>query len=418
MHILFLTDCFPPEVNAPASRTYEHAREWVRAGHQVTVVTCAPNFPYGKLFAGYQNRFVQREVMEGIEVVRVWSYMTPNEGFWLRSLDFASFMLSSTVAALAIKQPSVVVATSPQFFAGLAGWMVSLHRRCPFVFEVRDLWPEQIIANDMLKEGPAIRGLKALAQTLYTRSSLIVTVGEGYRDQLVAGYRVSADKIRVIPNGILPEHFSLRGQREATRKQHGWTNRFVVMYLGTHGLSQKLETVVGAARLLKNRQDVHFVFVGEGARKSAIMDLAKRDNLTNCEFLPQQPKAAIPDLYEAADACVVPLRRNPLYTGNYPSKMFEAMAMQCPIILSAEGHSRSLLERSGAGVAVEPENELALVDAVTNMQASPDRVAAMRAQGRRFVVTEYSRSHWATRYLDVLREATGTRPLCKMERQQ
>lgn len=417
MHILFLTDCFPPEVNAPASRTYEHAREWVRAGHQVTVVTCAPNFPYGKPFAGYQNRLVQREVMDGIEVVRVWSYMTANEGFWLRSLDFASFMLASTVATLTIKQPSVVVATSPQFFAGLAGWMVSLHRRCPFVFEVRDLWPEQIMANDMLKQGPAIRGLKALAQMLYTRSSLIVTVGEGYRDQLVEGYQVSADKIRVIPNGILPETFSLRGQREATRKQHGWTNRFVVMYLGTHGLSQKLETVVGAARLLKNRQDVHFVFVGEGARKSAVMDLAKRDNLTNCEFLPQQPKAVIPDLYEAADACVVPLRGIPLYTGNYPSKMFEAMAMQCPIILSAEGHSRSLLERSGAGVAVEPENERALADAVTNLQASPDRVAAMRAEGRRFVVTEYSRTHWATRYLDVLGEAMGTRTL-NMERQR
>lgn len=417
MHILFLTDNFPPEVNAPASRTYEHAREWVRAGHQVTVVTCAPNFPYGKLFAGYRNRPVQREVMDGIEVVRVWSYMTANEGFWLRSLDFTSFMLSSTLASLNIKQPSVVVATSPQFFAGLAGWMVSIHRRCPFVFEVRDLWPEQIIANGMLKQGPALRGLKALAQTLYTRSSLIVTVGEGYREQLVDGYRLSADKIRIIPNGILPEHFSLRGQREATRKQHGWTNRFVVMYLGTHGLSQKLETVVGAARLLKSRQDVHFVFVGEGARKSAIMELAKRENLTNCEFLPQQPKAVIPDLYEAADACVVPLRHNPLYTGNYPSKMFEAMAMQCPIILSAEGHSRSLLERSGAGVAVEPENERALADGVTSLQASPDRVAAMRAQGRRFVVTEYSRTHWAARYLDVLGEAMGTRPQ-NMERQQ
>jgi glycosyltransferase involved in cell wall biosynthesis len=407
MHILFLSDCFPPEVNAPASRTHEHAREWVRAGHRVTVITCAPNFPYGKLMAGYQNRLVQREVLDGIEVIRVWSYMTANEGFWLRSLDFASFMLSATLASLTVRQPSVVVATSPQFFAAVAGWMVSTHRRCPFVFEVRDLWPEQIVANGVLSEGPTIRSLKAMAQFLYSQAALVVTVGEGYRDQLLASYHLSREKMRVVPNGILPEQFSAHGRREAARQQYGWADRFVVLYLGTHGLSQKLETVLGAARILRDRPDVLFVFVGEGARKAAIKEIAEREGLANCQFWPQQPKAVIPDLYEAADACVVPLRRSPLYTGNYPSKMFEAMAMQCPIILSADGQSRALLERAGAGIAVEPENEIALAEAVTALQSDPARVASMRAQGRQFVVREYSRRHWAERYLDVLHEAVA-----------
>ena len=157
MHILFLTDNFPPEVNAPASRTFEHCREWVKAGARVTVITCAPNFPKGKVYPGYRNRLVSRETMEGIEVVRVWSYMTANEGLFRRSLDYASFMVAATLASLSVRDVDIVVATSPQFFSACAGRMVSVLKRRPFVFELRDLWPESIRAVGAVKDGPVIR---------------------------------------------------------------------------------------------------------------------------------------------------------------------------------------------------------------------------------------------------------------------
>ncbi|MCB1630138.1 MAG: hypothetical protein KDI48_20590, partial [Xanthomonadales bacterium] len=146
MHILFLSDNFPPEVNAPASRTFEHCREWVRAGHKVTVITCAPNFPKGKVFEGYRNRLWQRERMDGIEVIRVWSYITANEGFTRRILDYLSYMFMAILAGPFVRRIELVVGTSPQFFTACAAYVVSRYRRVPYVFELRDLWPESIKA--------------------------------------------------------------------------------------------------------------------------------------------------------------------------------------------------------------------------------------------------------------------------------
>ena len=142
MHILFLTDNFPPEVNAPASRTFEHCREWVRAGHKVTVITGVPNFPRGKVYEGYSNRLWQRETMEGIQVIRVWTYITANAGFAKRILDYQSFMVAATLAAPLVHKVDVVVGTSPQFFTVCAAYVISRFKRIPFVFELRDLWPE------------------------------------------------------------------------------------------------------------------------------------------------------------------------------------------------------------------------------------------------------------------------------------
>jgi len=146
MHILFLSDNFPPEVNAPASRTFEHCREWVKAGHQVTVISCVPNFPKGRVYAGYRNRLWQTEIIEGIRLLRVWSYITANEGFVKRILDYQSFMVAATLAGLLVRRVDVVVGTSPQFFTVCAAWVLSVFKRIPFVFELRDLWPESIKA--------------------------------------------------------------------------------------------------------------------------------------------------------------------------------------------------------------------------------------------------------------------------------
>jgi hypothetical protein len=406
VHVLFLTDNFPPEVNAPASRTFEHAREWVRLGHRVTVVTCAPNFPFGTAYPGYRNLPMQREQMAGIEVVRVWSFMSKNEGFWLRSLDFASFMASSFVGSLPLERPDVVVATSPQFFTGLAGWAVARQKRAPFVLEIRDLWPDQIVANGMMGENGAIRFFKRIAQFLYDEAAAVVTVGDGYAERIRGSYRVERP-IDVVPNGIIAADFKRHGVRDARRKALKWEGKFVSLYLGTHGASQKLETIVDAAAALKSDRRFHFAFVGDGAARAGAQAYARSLALENVEFLGQCTKDDVPGFYEAADACLVPLRDSELYRGNFPSKMFEAMALECPIVLSVGGVAEELLLRAGAGLSVPPEDARAIAAAVRQLDERPEEREAMGAAGRAFVVEHYSREAWARRLLEVFERVRG-----------
>src|SRR5665213_446138 len=171
LRILFLTDNFPPEVNAPANRTFENCREWVRAGNRVTVVTCAPNFPKGRVFDGYRNRLWQTEEMDGIRVVRVWSYVTANEGFLRRTLDYASFMVMAIIVAPWLRKADIVVATSPQFFTACAGYAVGLLKRAPFVFELRDLWPESIRAVGAMRQSTVLDMLERIELFLYRKSA-------------------------------------------------------------------------------------------------------------------------------------------------------------------------------------------------------------------------------------------------------
>ena len=201
MRILFLSDNFPPETNAPATRTYEHAVRWVRAGHDVTVITCAPNFPEGKLFPGYKNRWQQVETIDGIRVVRVKTYITANEGFLRRTLDYLSFMATGFFAGLFERRPDVIVATSPQFFCAVGGWLLSVFRWRPFVFELRDLWPASIVAVGAMQRSFAIRALEKIELFLYRRAAVIVTVTEAFRDDLTMR-GIDPKKIQVVRNGV------------------------------------------------------------------------------------------------------------------------------------------------------------------------------------------------------------------------
>lgn len=402
MHILFITDNFPPETNAPASRTFEHAMEWVGMGHVVSVITCAPNFPFGKIYDGYQNKLFQKENMKGIHVYRVWSYMAPNKGYLKRILDFMSFMFSAILGSFKVTKTEVVIATSPQIFSAVAGYIVGIFKRCPFIFEVRDLWPEQILVVNAMKKNVVIRLLFRLAGYLYHHAAQIVTVGEGYKEQIQAGYNISDEQIDVIPNGIFPKMFSKNGGREILRSQLGWEGKFVVLYLGTHGMSHKLETVMEGAELLKNRAEIIFAFVGDGAEKEKLLHIKEEKKLDNCMFYRMQPRKQVPEFYEAADACVIPLLRCKLFEGNYPSKMFEAMAMECPIILSSDGYSRKLLNVAKAGISVPPEDPIQLAEGVQYLCQHPDECMQMGRQGREFVIENYSRKVWAKRYVDLI----------------
>jgi len=401
MHILLISDNYPPETNAPASRGSEHAQHWVRLGHKVSVLTCAPNFPYGKVYDGYRNSLFQHQNIEGVDVYRVWTFMSPNAGTIRRSLDFGSFMISSLLGSFRVNKPDIVIATSPQLFSGISGYLVSKLKRRPFIFEVRDLWPEQIFEIGFLKEGRIHHLLKRIAKYLYINSDLIVTVGEGYKEQIINGYSISSDHIQLIPNGVVLDNFTSKGCRQAIRKRLGLKNKFVVAYIGTHGMSQKLETILDAAEITNN-EDVSFVFFGDGARKKYLLEEKARRKLENCSFYPAVQKEEVPALYEAADLCVVTLKKCDLFKGTCPSKIFEAMAMECPIVLSGEGRSEAILEEAKAGISVPPEKPDHLLRTIINLSKDQALRINMGKNGRKYVEAYHSREKLAEQYIKVL----------------
>ncbi|HJO97821.1 MAG TPA: glycosyltransferase family 4 protein, partial [Rhodospirillales bacterium] len=236
MHILFLTENFPPETNAAATRVYERACFWVGWGHRVTVVTCAPNFPRGKLFPGYENRWHQSEEMSGIRVVRVKTFITRNEGVFLRTLDFLSFMASGFSAGLREPKPDIIVATSPQFFAAVAGWGLGEVRNVPFVFELGDLWPASIAAVGALHEGISLRTMEKLELYLYRRSECVVALTGAFKENLTAR-GISPDKIAVVVNGVDLSRYGPRPRDKTLAETWGLEGCFVVGYVGTHGMA-------------------------------------------------------------------------------------------------------------------------------------------------------------------------------------
>ncbi len=402
MRILFLSDNFPPEGNAPATRLHEHALRWVRAGHEVTVVTCAPNFPEGRLFAGYRNRWHQVEDVDGIRVVRVKTYITANEGTVRRTLDYLSFMVSGTVAGLLERRPDVVVATSPQFFCAVAGWALAGLRRLPFVFELRDLWPASIAAVGAMRPGLPLRVLERLELFLYRRASAIVTVTHSFRDDLVSR-GIDASKIHVVINGVDLERYRPAPRHTALAASLGIQDRFVVGYLGTHGLAHALEHVLDAAALLREHRGIVFLMAGGGAAREALVLRARELALDNVRMLERQPKASMPGLWSLCDLALVPLRDTPVFATVLPSKVFEAMGMGVPVLMSLpEGEATALVATTGCGITVPPEDPGALAGAILALSQDPGRVAALRASSAG-AAARHSRQVQAEAMLEVLR---------------
>ena len=401
MKILFLTDNFPPEGNAPASRTYEHAVQWVRAGHGVTVITTAPNFPEGKLFAGYKNRWYTVEDMEGIRVVRVKTYITANAGFARRSLDYLSFMVAGFGAGLLQQRPDVVVGTSPQFFTVCGAWMVSVFQRRPFVFELRDLWPASIQAVGAMGESRLLRILERLEMFLYRKAALIVSLTHSFKTALIAR-GIDSDKIEVVINGVDLDRYSPREQDQALARQYDLEGKFVVGYIGTHGLAHALHRVLETAELLRDHKEIVFLLVGSGARRDALVEQAAEMGLDNVRFMPRQAKENMPGIWSLCDISLIQLKDDPLFASVIPSKIFESMGMGLPIILSLpKGEAAGIILQSGAGVVVPPEQPEKLAETVVRLFENRDELAGL-ASASLAAAPGHSRERQARRMLEVL----------------
>jgi glycosyltransferase involved in cell wall biosynthesis len=403
MKILYLSQYFPPEMGAPAARVFELSREWAALGHQVTVLTGFPNHPTGIIPPEYRGESFRRETVAGIEVIRVPIYAAANKGVLRRSANYVSYGLSSALLGPWVtEQPDVLIATSPQFLTAVSGLWLGLTKRCPFVFEVRDLWPRSIVEVGALKaDNPGIRLLEQLELFLYQRADHIVTVTHSFVDE-IAARGIRRDKMSVVTNGVDLEMFSPRPRDTALREELGLGDRFVALYVGTHGMAHGLQTMLDAARILRNDPRFAFVLVGEGADKATLKRMATEWQLDNVHFVDQQDRRRIPNFVAASDACLVLLKGKELFKTVIPSKMFEYMGVGRPIVIGVDGEARAIVEAAGAGLYVPPEDAAGLAAALVKLQEDPAACASMGQRGRDYAVAHYSRRALAERYLQVL----------------
>ena len=380
MHILFLSDNFNPEVNAPAARTYEHCREWVRLGHEVTVITCVPNFPNGRVFEGFKNKLWQIEYIDGIRVLRVWSYIAPNQGFKRRLLDFLSFMISSFIAAFFVRNVNVLIGTSPQFFTVVSAFSIAKLKRVPFVFELRDLWPASIRALGAVRESALLRLMDKLEIFLYQRATIIISVTHAFKNNLIER-GISASKIKVVTNGVARDFFCSDIDRNKPTQNTDFHDTFMVGYIGTIGLAHCLETLVHAAEYLTShhpQEKVLIFIVGDGANKKKLVDIVDRLNLKNIVFWDSVSRAEVAKYWAMCNASIIHLKKDKLFETVIPSKLFESLAVGVPTVLGVSGESAELVRSTNTGIIIEPENHIALAKAILKLKGNPELLNSMR----------------------------------------
>lgn len=404
MKILFLADNFYPEVNAPASRTYEHAKEWVKEGHEVTVITCVPNFPKGEVFEGYRNRLWQKEIIDGIEVIRVWSYIAANRGFVRRTLDFISFSVTSFFAGLFVKA-DIIVATSPQFFTALSGRTLSFWRRIPWIMEVRDLWPESIKTVGAMKDNLFIRYFEWEEMRCYRSAKTIVVVTDSFKRTLTAR-GIDADKIKVVKNGVDKELFKPVPKDEALIKELGLEGKKVIGYIGTHGMAHKLDFILDCAKHMQAKNDCHFLFIGSGAERESLLAKKDSEGIANVTMLDSVPKDQVGRYISILDLSLINLRKSDLFKTVIPSKIFENAAMQIPIIMGVQGEAQEIVEKYEAGICFDPENEDDFIAKLDQILSDPQLYARCRKGGEALAM-DFDRKVLASKMLGCMKDAAS-----------
>ena len=411
MRVLIVTHYFPPEIGAPQARLSGLAATWAADGDEVTVLTGMPNHPTGVLPQPYRRAVRRREHRDGYRVIRTWLYATPNEGVARKTLGHLSFMASSVLLGWRASGPAdVVVVSSPTFFSILSGWLLARLKRARFVVEIRDLWPAIFVELGVLTNRRIIGVLERLELAAYAAADQVVVVSEGFRADLLRR-GVPPEKVHTIRNGVDLGRFTpsggTSGERHELRARLGaGPEDCLVLYAGTHGISQGLSAIADAAALLDGRAspgggDIRFAFVGDGADKKRLERRVTELGLRNVVLLPGVPNAEMPALLAAADICLVPLRKVPLFASFIPSKMFEYLAAGKAVVGSVTGEAAQILAEAGA-VVVPPEDSGSLAAAIAALAADPQLRAEIGRVGRAFAERHYDRAALAREYRKIL----------------
>jgi glycosyltransferase involved in cell wall biosynthesis len=394
-------------MGAPAARVSELAQRWTQSGHDVTVLTGFPNHPDGIIRPEYRKSFrrmVSRERVGDVNVVRAWLLPLPNRRPIERMLNYSSFLASAAITGSFLGAPDAVIASSPQLLVGLAGWWISRLKHVPFIFEVRDLWPESLVAVGVGNAKSILhRSLARIAAFLYRNADHIVVVTPAFREFLVSRWQIPAEKISVVPNGVETKIFSPRFGNDDLRESLGGDGKFVASFIGTMGLAHGLNTLIAAAeRFQTTEPDVLFMLVGEGADRERITAMAQAKGLSNIRFVPQQLREKVPDYIAASDVCLVLLKKAEVFETVIPTKMLEFMSCAKPVILGVGGQAREMIECSRAGICIEPENVDQLCDAILKLRKEEWLRESLGRNGREYIISNLSRERTADEYLQVL----------------
>jgi glycosyltransferase involved in cell wall biosynthesis len=402
VRILFLTHYFPPEVNAPAIRTLENCREWVKSGDEVHVITCVPSHPTGRLYPGYRRVWYSREIIDGIHVHRVWTYLAANSGALRRLMNYISFVPTAVIRSLRLGKCDVIIATSPQFFCAVAGGLAAGLKKIPWVFELRDLWPDSIVAVGAMRRNLALRLLEKVELHLYRSANRVVCVTRSFAQNL-AGRGVPEENLAFIPNGMDIAYWAGAPPSSVRERWGIRSDDFVASYVGTVGMAHGLATILDAARTLHSSHPrMRFLVVGDGAERENLVRVAREQGLSNVSFTGLMPRDDARDLLLASDVALVLLKKKEVFETVIPSKMLEAFAAGRPVVLGVGGEAKSILEASCGGIAIPPEDGLALAEALVALESDPVRRWELGEAGREFVGREYNRISWASVYRQLL----------------
>jgi colanic acid biosynthesis glycosyl transferase WcaI len=403
MHILFLAQCYAPENVSAAILITELAMDLASRGHQVTMVTGAPNYPQGRVFDGYRNKIYQEEVLDGVRVIRTWSYITPSKKTLPRLLHYGTYSATAFYGGLAAGRPDVLVSYSPPLPLGLSAWLLSYLWRIPWVLQLEDLYPDAAISAGVMKNKTMISFFLRMEKFLYQKSHHISVITEGFRQTLLAK-GVPDSKIEVIPVWADPEDMRLLPRNNPFRHTHNLKDKFVVMYAGNLGFTSCIEDVLQAAEILQERTDIQFVIIGEGIKKKGFEAEARDKRLSNITILPYQPREIFPEMLAAADILLVTLNASAALS-SMPSKVFSAMASARPILTVAPSRSEltSIVAEADCGWAIPPGNPIEFAETLAQLRClDPMLLVQMGQNGRAFLEKNYSRKHCVAAYEKLL----------------
>ena len=397
MHILLIHQAYAALDEPGGTRHHEMARYLVARGHRLTVIASPVSYLTGVAW-------VERQDDEpGIAILRAYTYPALHRSFVHRVFSFFSFMFSSFLIGLGVRDVDLVWGTSPPIFQGATAWALARLKRVPFLFEVRDLWPAFAVAVGVLRDKTLIRASEWLEGTLYRRADQVVVNSPGFIDHV---QRRGARWVALVPNGSDVPMFDPHSDGSGFRIAHGLEGKFLAMYAGAHGMSNDLGVVLEAARLLDDQPQIAIVLLGAGKEKPALVAMAESMGLTNLHFLPPVPKSEMPLALAAADACIAILKPIELYKTVFPNKVFDYMAAGRPVILAIDGVIREVVEGAGAGVAVPPGDPAALAQAIRHLASAPEKARQMGLAGRRCVEQGFTRELLAEK-LAVILEKMG-----------
>lgn len=397
MHILLIHQAFVSPTEAGGTRHFEFARHAVRSGHRFTIVASDLSYLTGSKVITRKGLVTKQEI-EGIHVLRAYTYPSLHRSFVWRVITFLSFMVTSIFAALQAKEVDLVMGTSPPIFQAVSSWFVAFVRRRPFLLEVRDLWPDFAIDMGVLRNSFLIRLSRLLELFLYRQATHIVVNSPAYREYLMKK-GVTASKITFIPNGVDPSMFTPQSTGTSLRQQWGLDGKFIVTYAGALGMANDIPTILRAAEHLRNYNHIHFLLVGDGKERENLEALAARLGLSNVTFLGAQPKTQMPAILAASDACVATLQDIPMFRTTYPNKVFDYMAAGRPTILAIDGVIRQVIEAAGGGIFVPPGNDRALAEAVLYLANHPAEAKHMGERARDYVVQHFNRLEQAAYFI-------------------